>query len=31
MSGLSYDLLVIVVTIVSFVVLIAFSVGCEKL
>ncbi len=31
MSGLLYDLLTVVVTVVSFAVLIAFSVGCEKL
>jgi|GEM_PF-5389792 hypothetical protein len=31
MSGLLYDLLIVVVTVVAFAVLIAFSVGCEKL
>jgi hypothetical protein len=31
MSGLLYDVLVIAVTVVSFAVLITFSVGCEKL
>ena len=31
MSGLLYDLLIVVATVVAFAVLIAFSVGCEKL
>jgi hypothetical protein len=31
MSGLLYDLLVVVVTVIAFVALIAFSISCEKL
>ncbi len=31
MPGLLYDLLVVVVIVVAFAVLIAFSIGCEKL
>jgi len=31
MSGLLYDVLVVIVVVVSFAVLITFSVGCEKL